>query len=236
VPVTQVLVDTGRPRTIQALDFAALFEQACRAGAVIEVVPAVGDTIGEGIVLLRVYGGNKPIDERRLLKAFLLGDERTFEQDPKYAIFLLVDVAIRALSPAVNDPATAVQALDQIEDLLLRLARRRLEIGEFRNADGELRLIVPFPEWEDFLTLALEEIRHYGAGSKHVMRRMRALLSDLMEAAPPERGLTLRRQQERLEKVIASSFSDPDELMLASVEDRQGIGAPRKRHARFERV
>ena len=113
----------------RALDFAALFDLACQAGAIVEVVSAVGDTIGEGIILLRVYGGRRPIDESKLIAAFILGDERTFEQDPKYAIFLLVDIAMRALSPAVNDPATAVQALDQIEDLLLRLARRRLEIG-----------------------------------------------------------------------------------------------------------
>ena len=59
--------------------------------------------------------------------------ERTFEQDPKYALRLLVDIAIRALSPAINDPTTAVQALDQIQDLLLRLGRRRLEIGAVRE-------------------------------------------------------------------------------------------------------
>jgi hypothetical protein len=95
-------------------------------------------------------------------------------------------------------------------------------------------VVVPFPAWEDFLTLAFEEIRHFGGGSKHGTRRLRALLSDLLEAAPPERRRALRREQERLDNVIARSFSDPDELMLASVEDRQGIGAPRKRHTRCE--
>jgi uncharacterized membrane protein len=187
LPLSQTLVLTGRPRTIQALDGHALLETACAASAVIDVGCAVGDTIGEGMVLLRVYGATKPIDERKLTNAFTLGDERTFEQDPKYAIFLLVDIAIRALSPAVNDPATAVQALDHIGDMLLRLGRRRLEIGAFRDGAGELRLVVPFPSWDDFLMLALEEIRHYGAGSKHVMRRIRALLADLVEVGPPER-------------------------------------------------
>ncbi len=234
LPVTQVLINSGRPRTIQALDVPALLEAACGAAAVIEVVSAVGDTIGEGMILLRVYGGTKPIDEHKLMKSFILGDERTFEQDPKYAIFLLVDIAIRALSPAVNDPSTAVQALDHIEDLLLRLGRRRLEIGACRNADGDLRLVVPFPAWEDFLMLALEEIRHYGAGSRHVMRRMHALLSDLIEVAPAERCPALRREQERLEATTARSFSDREETLLAGIEDRQGIGSPRRRHARAE--
>jgi uncharacterized membrane protein len=233
-PLTQVLIDAGRPRAIQALDMAALLDAASEADAIIEVISAVGDTIGEGMVLLRVYGGRAPIDEHKLMKSFTFGDERTFEQDPKYAIFLLVDIAIRALSPAVNDPATAVQALDQIEDLLLRLGRRRLEIGAFRDANGGLRLVVPFPSWEDFLMLALEEIRHYGATSKHVTRRLMALLSDLADALPPERRQALRRQKEWTEAAIERSFPDHDEALLAAVEDRQGIGSPRRRQARVK--
>jgi uncharacterized membrane protein len=234
LPVTQALVDAGRPRTIQALDVAELLNVACEADAVIEVVSAVGDTIGEGMILMRVHGGRGPIDERKLMKCFTLGDERTFEQDPKYAIFLLVDIAIRALSPAVNDPATAVQALDQIEDLLLRLGRRRLEIGAFRDAGGDLRLVVPLPAWEDFLMLALEEIRHYGATSKHVTRRLMALLSDLADAMPPERRQALRLQKEWTQAVIEKAFPDHNEALLAAVEDRQGIGSPRRRHVRVE--
>jgi uncharacterized membrane protein len=230
LPVTQTLLETSRPRTVQALDLAALFSAACEAGAVIEVVSAVGDTVAEGMPLLRVYGAKSPIPDRRLRKAVVVGDERTFEQDPKYAVFLLVDIAIRALSPAVNDPATAVQALDHIEDLLLHLGRRRLEIGAFRDGAGSLRLAVPFPDWEDFLMLALEEIRHYGAQSKHVMRRMTALLADLLDGVPAERRRAVRREQERLETVIARSFPDHDEMALAGVEDRQGIGSPRRRH------
>lgn len=228
LPVTQILVDTGRPRAIQALDIPDLLSAACESGGMIEVVSAVGDTVSEGMVLLRVRNAERQLDERRLRRAFILGDQRTFEQDPKYAIFLLVDIAIRALSPAVNDPATAVQALDHIEDLLLRLGRRRLEIGGFRDGTGNLRLVVPLPAWEDFLTLAVEEIRHYGASSKHVMRRMQALFSELTDAVPPERRAALRREQERLEGVIARSFSDADEMLLARVADRQGIGAPTK--------
>ena len=195
------------------------------------VIERQSDTVGEGIVLLRVHGARGRIDEHELMEAIILGSERTFEQDPKYAIHLLVDIAIRALSPAVNDPSTAVQALDQIEDLLLRLGRRSLEVGAFRDRNGNLRLVLPFPAWEDFLTLALEEIRHYGATSKQVMRRMGALLSDLMEALPAERRRALRWERERLEAAILRSYDDDEEIVLASVEDRQGLGAPRKHRA-----
>jgi uncharacterized membrane protein len=76
---------------------------------------------------------------------------------------LLVDIAIRALSPAINDPTTAVQALDQIEDPLVRLGQRNLEIGAYRDTAGELRLVVPFPAWEDLVRLAFDEICFCGA-------------------------------------------------------------------------
>ena len=76
------------------------------------MVAAVGDTVVELTPVLRVFGAERPIDERKLRHGVEIGGERTFEQDPKYAIRLLVDIAIRALSPAINDPTTAVQALD----------------------------------------------------------------------------------------------------------------------------
>jgi uncharacterized membrane protein len=150
-----------------------------------------------------------------------------FEQDPKYALRLLVDIAIKALSPAINDPTTAVQALDQIQDQLLRLGRRRLEIGASRDSHGTLRLVVPHPTWEDFLRLAFDEIRSCGATSVQVMRRMRALMSDLIAALPEERRPALEHQRERLDRAIALSFEDEEEKLDASMEDRQGLGMPR---------
>jgi uncharacterized membrane protein len=80
----------------------------------IEIVVAVGDTVVELTPLLHVCGTREPIPEEKLRRGIEVGNERTFEQDPKYAIRLLVDIAIKALSPAINDPTTAVQALDQI--------------------------------------------------------------------------------------------------------------------------
>jgi uncharacterized membrane protein len=163
-----------------------------------------------------------------------MGRERTFEQDPKYAIRLLVDIAIKALSPAINDPTTAVQALDQIEDLLLRLGRRQLQVGTARDADGAPRLVIPGPTWEDFLMLAFDEIRFCGATSVQIMRRMRALISDLISALPKERHPALRHYQKRLDSTIARSFEDAEEQLEASIEDRQGLGVPRRLQPQIE--
>jgi uncharacterized membrane protein len=156
LPVTQTLTHVGRPQVIQAIHCTALVELAAASGAVIELAAAVGDTVLEMTPLLRVRGAPQRLDEDSLMSTIELGDERTFEQDPKYAIRLVVDIAIKALSPAINDPTTAVQALDQIEDLLLRLGRRQLDLGAFRDRQGRLRLVVPFPTWEDFLRLGLD--------------------------------------------------------------------------------
>ena len=228
-PKTQSLVYNGPPRAIQSLNIAAIVALAERANAVIEMASAVGDTLVESTPLLRVYSAHAPISELDLRQAIRIGGQRTFEQDPKYSIHLLADIAIRALSPAINDPTTAVQALDQIEDLLLRLGRRSLEIGKVRDHAGSLRLVFPVPTWEDFLDLALSQIRSYGATSMQVMRRLKALLSDLIDALPEERRPELRRQQKRLDITIVRSFPDMDDQVEASEEDREGLGATRRR-------
>jgi len=222
--VTQTVNHVGRPQVVQATRITALVELAAAANAVIEMTAAVGDTLVETTPILRVRGAGQALPEERLLDAIEMGDERTFEQDPKYAIRLMVDIAIKALSPAINDPTTAVQALDHIEDLLLRLGRCRLEIGTFRDKSGRVRLVVPFPAWDDFLLLALDEIRAYGADSVQVMRRMKALIKGLLAVLPAERHAALRHWEERLEGSIARSFADAEEKRDASVADRQGLG------------
>lgn len=176
-----------------------------------EVVSSAGDFVVEGTLLVRVYGGAQNLDLQAVREAFEMGEERTFEQDPKYAIRLLVDIAIKALSPAVNDPTTAVQALDQIEDLLRRLGRRRLEIVAIRDSGGTLRLVIPHPLWDVFLILAFEEIRFCGAKSVQVMRRMNALISDLILALPGERHKPLQQYQLRLNATIAGSFENTED-------------------------
>ena len=226
--VSQVLVHRGGPAVIQAIDVPGLVALAAGAGAVVEVAWAVGDTVIDGMPLLRVHGGATPSPSGSCGGSCSLGAERTFEQDPKYAIRLLVDIAIKALSPAINDPTTAVQALDQLEDLLLRLGRRSLAAGRARDASGSLRLVFPVPSWEDFLVLAFDEIRYYGASSIQVMRRMRALLLDLMKSVPPERLPALERYLERVDNGIRRAFEDGPDRKDALEQDRQGLGLSRE--------
>ena len=227
-PCVQTLQHHGHPRVVQAANIPMLVDLASKSGCIIDLLVTVGDTVLDTAPILRVYGAASPLPEEMLRSAVELGSERTFEQDPKYAIRLLVDIAIKALSPAVNDPTTAVQALDQIEDLVVRLGRRRLEIGAFRDSQNDLRLLMRFPAWEDFLRLAFDEIRLYGATSMQVMRRMKALLNQSMRLLPEERLPALRHWQDRLQTTVDRTYSDAQDKLDASDEDSQGFGSSRR--------
>lgn len=224
LPLTQTLAYSGRPRIVQSLQVGELLALACTSKAVIEVTSAIGDSVLEKSPLLRVYSAQRPLDENALRNAMEIGDERTFQQDPKYAMRLVVDIAIKALSPAINDPTTAVQALDQIEDMLLRLGQRRLQMGVYRDENNSIRLVVPFPKWEDFLRLGLDEIRFCGANSIQVMRRMNALIKNLLDVLPAVRHPELHRWEQRLQATVERAFTDEQEKKDASVADRQGLG------------
>ncbi len=217
----------GGPLVVQAVRSEALVALASRTDVVIVMAVAVGDTVMDGMPILRVHGTGASPPAERLRRAVELGPDRTFEQDPKYAVRLLVDVAIKALSPAINDPTTAVQALDQIEDLLLRMGRRDLDVGCARDADGRLRLVMPVPTWNDLVVLALDEIRYCGATSVQVMRRMRALLEDLKEHVRPDRRGALEYYLARVDKGIRRDFEDADDQRDALERDRQGLGLSR---------
>jgi uncharacterized membrane protein len=141
-------------QVVVALDRTGIADLAVSYDAVIQLVPAIGDHVPASGTLLNVYG-SRELPERRLRRAVVLGDERTIDDDPAFAIRMLVDVAIKALSPAVNDPTTAVQSLDRIEDLLRYAASKHLSTGTVTDRHGTVRLVYPTPTWQDLIELAL---------------------------------------------------------------------------------
>ena len=228
LPVTQTLIHTGAPMVITEYDVHGLVQLAGAADGVITLPYPVGDSVFEGDTLAVLHGAANPIPLTALGQAVQLERQRAFEQDPKYAIRLLVDISIKALSPAVNDPTTAVQALDEIEDLLLRLGKRQLDIGKVKDGVGVLRLIFPTPTWEDFLSLAFDEIRFYGNTSLQVMRRLRTALCDLVAAVPLERQQAVRHYLEHLDQNVKGAIADAEDRSTAMHQDRQGLGLTRE--------
>jgi uncharacterized membrane protein len=142
-----------------------------------------------------------------------------------------VDIAIKALSSAINDPTTAVQAIDQLEDILHRLGQHKLGDIQLSDSDGIVRLTCRIPRWEDFLRLSFDEIRHYGANSVQVMRRLRSALVGLAESMSDlSRVEAVNAYVKQLDLWISRSSLDDEGRAVASQQDRQGLGAPRRSH------
>uniref|UniRef100_A0AAU2JZW8 DUF2254 domain-containing protein n=1 Tax=Streptomyces sp. NBC_00049 TaxID=2903617 RepID=A0AAU2JZW8_9ACTN len=225
-PVT--LIRSERGGVIQAFDAAGLIATAVRHDCVLVLAHQVGDFVPPGTTLVEAHGSVRTPDPRRVIGLVALGTERTIEQDPAFALRILVDIAIRALSPAVNDPTTAVQVLNHIDTFLHVVGRARLR-GRYvlADAEGRPRLVVPGRGWENYLQLGVTEIREYGATSLQVCRRLRALLDDLLESQPAERLPSVRAELALLDESVRRAFADPARRADARTADRQGIGGER---------
>jgi uncharacterized membrane protein len=210
--------------TFLAFGAAELVEAARRADCVIELAPQVGDFVPRGDPLFRVYPADRDIDSAELMQMVAFGAERTLEQDPAFAFRIMVDIASRALSPAVNDPTTAVLAIDQLHRDLLYLGRRELSSGSATDDSGKMRLVYPTPQWEDFVALATNEIRLFGANSIQVARRLAAMLEHLAGALPEPRRPPLREELAMLERAVERAFPDERDRRRAHMGDLQGIG------------
>jgi len=226
------LHNNGQPRTVTcaidgavlAFDKKGLIALATESDCLIEMTPEVGDFIVNDDPLFRIYQGGSDLSDEQLQDMVAIGHERTLEQDPLFAFRIIVDIASKALSPAVNDPTTAVLAIDHIHHLLRDIGKRYLAEGHERDAAGKLRLIYRTPNWEDFVRLGTTEIRQYGAESIQVQRRLRAMLENLIETLPERRVPILRQELVLLTTSSKRSFPDLADQTLAEAGDLQGIG------------
>ena len=205
LPVAAVL---PAPRTgvVTHIDIDRLVTMARDAGVVLRTELGPGDFVAEGAPLIEVLGAGAvdagAVDAGAVVGAITVSDDRTMQQDVAFGFRQLVDIAEKALSPGINDPTTAVQALDQLHDLLRRLATRSLRDGLYRDDRGAVRLVTPAETFAGYLDLALAEIDQYGADVLQVQRRIDVLLADVGAAARPEhRAVVVGRQLERARRV-----------------------------------
>ncbi|HEX3403250.1 MAG TPA: DUF2254 domain-containing protein [Acetobacteraceae bacterium] len=226
---TRVVEHDGTSAIVLAVNVDSLIALARRAEGVIAFVPRVGDFVASGEPLYRLYGNAAQIDDRKLRAQVAFGPERTIEQDSTFAFRVIVDIGIKALSPAINDPSTAVMAIDQLHRLLGNVGRRHLHEDALLDANGALRLIFQTPGWDDFVQLAVSEIRLYGAGNFQVSRRLRAMIENLLESLPENRRPALRRELDLLDRALPKLHEFPEDLDLARKADFQGLGGSSKR-------
>ncbi|MEU8138008.1 DUF2254 domain-containing protein [Streptodolium elevatio] len=223
VPVA--VVDYWGPGgVLRYVDVNRLARVARRHDCVVKLVARVGDFLVNGTPLVEVYGGDPVPPPFELARALHLGTERNMHQDFAFGFRQLSDISARALSPAVNDPTTAVNAFDRIH--LLLVAAVRLPLGTRAHCDrkGAVRVIEAVPEWSDVVDLAYTETRLFGAGSPQVTRRLAASLDDLLAIAPAHRRAPLERQKTLLREAVEAAYRDVPDRAFALQPDRQGIG------------
>jgi uncharacterized membrane protein len=196
----------GTTRTLRWTDAGTLLVQvnvaklcavAVGAEAVVHLHVGVGEEILRGDVLMTVHGATHPIADRALLRHVQVGIDRRFDQDPLQAFRLLNEIAIRALSPAINDPASAVTVTAAVEDLLRIVADKDLDIGRVTDPDGVLRVVLKMPTWDDFLSVGVDDLAPYSADSPMAAARMTSLLDELAGVVPPERRAAVELRQRR---------------------------------------
>jgi uncharacterized membrane protein len=197
-----------RDAIVQVIDVPRVVRAAQRADVVLQFKVGSGEMISEGATVAVVRGESEAALEREILKAFTVGEERTFEQDPALAIRLLADIALRALSPAVNDPTTATQAIDTMDGLFRVLATRELSVECVPDRDGTIRVELVLPTWDDYLAIALDEIIALPGHSPNVSRRILRLLDDLTRIAPPRRRSALQTRRRQIHKPDAQASAD----------------------------
>jgi uncharacterized membrane protein len=215
---------------IQALDMRGLVAWARANDCVVVVRYPVGDFVPAGAAVIEAHGtvaGDPSAAQKALDAMIAFGDERTIEQDPAFAIRIMVDIAARALSPAVNDPTTGVQILDHLEDLLGLLGRSPPPERSARSGGPATRgVVIPTRSWADYLMLGVTEIREYGAPNIQIVRRLRAMLDELRESVHAENRAAVDDQLARLDATVAEHWQGSPDLDLARTGDRQGVGGP----------
>ncbi|MEU0448321.1 DUF2254 domain-containing protein [Streptomyces tendae] len=221
-PVTAWVAHDGQGGVLRDVHVARLVRVARGHGVVLRLVPRIGDFLVPGTPVLAVHGGAAP-PRRALRYALSVGVERTFHQDLAFGLRQLSDIGLRALSPAVNDPTTAVQALDRVVQILATLSRRPLDAALHRDRRGVVRLVQPVPGWAELVDLGFAEVRACAVGSPQVTRRLVAGLDDLLRLVPPERREPLLRQRELLRQAVERTAPTPADRAFALRPDRQGI-------------
>lgn len=213
---TSVLHSVDRAGVVVAVDEDRLLRCAREADVIVRLVPLVGEFVPTKGVVFEIHGDVTEETQAQMLQCVGLARERTMHQDPAFGFRQIVDIAERALSPGVNDPTTAVQAVDELHDLLRRLADRRFPSEARLDDDGALRVVAPRYGWGDYVGLAFDEIRHYGRGSIQVARRMRGAIDDLLAVAPEHRRGPLDRQLRLLEESTRRDFPDEEDSRRAA--------------------
>ena len=201
---------------LQAVDGRSLFRLGEGRRLVIVMEPEIGDFVVPGQALASVSPPGQVDDAvfRQVRKAFLLGPERTPEQDVEFGIVEISDIAIKALSPGINDPTTAFRCIDRLSEILLEMGTRAPP-RPWRTEEGHVHYLARHPTFERAVGLAFDQIRHFGASNPGIVRKLLEVLTRLASLVPPpRRPLVLAQAEAVLEDARAR---------IESAVDRAGV-------------
>ena len=200
---------------VQIVDGDALIEAASRADVIVHLIHRPGRFVIKGLTLARVYPperAGKALAES-VQDAFGIGPLRTTAQDLEFAVDQLVEVAVRSLSPAVNDPFTAMACVDVLAAALCRLARRDTPSPFRADGAGRLRVIVHTSTFSDVVEAAFNQIRQYARGSVAVTIRLLEAIASIAQAAhDPEQRAVLLRHAQMVHRQARQAIAEPQDL------------------------
>lgn len=189
--------------------------------------PRIGEFILTGRALVTAWP-ESAVDaelERRVNRAFVLGQEPTPEQDLSFGIIEISDIAVKALSPGVNDPTTALRCIDRLSDILLEIGRRREHTPDADPAEPARFLAQPV-DFERLAGMAFDQIRHYGASNAIITRKLVDTLSQLLDLLPPDRHEPIRAQLgDTIEEARRAMVSPLELAGFERMLGREGVGA-----------
>ncbi|MFF0753049.1 DUF2254 family protein [Streptomyces sp. NPDC004267] len=204
--VTSAVAWAAGSALVAQVDVVRLARTAARAEAVVVLTVPVGAPVYPGDVVAEIRGGSAPAAQAltaEVLEAVVPGTERVFHQDPALAFRLLSDIGLRALSPAINDPATAVQVLDAVEDLLRMVAGTELGARSVADGAGAVRVVLALPSWEELLRVGFDDLCRAASDAPMVLARARELLVRVREVALEERRPALEERLVWVEREFA---------------------------------
>ncbi len=203
---------------VRSIDAESLLEAVQPPITWLWVRPQIGDFITYGSILAEYTGGAGADDElaASIRSACILEPERTTTQDLLFAIRQIVDIALRALSPGINDMTTAEHALWQLGDMVGRLGTRPFPASERRAAAGQVILLLSRPTWDAFVVAAFDQIRHASEQDIHVTHTLLAVLADLAPRLPlgPRRAAVSRQVAAVRYALTQASWSPADAAEL----------------------
>jgi uncharacterized membrane protein len=220
-PIT--VVRSRKGGVLGGVDVRRLARIAASRECTLEVRVRIGEYVGCGQTVVIVRGERSP-SARRIRSAVVLDTERTMFDDPAFGLRQLVDIASRALSPGINDPTTAVQALDRITEAMIGIGQRADPPANYLWKGQEIRLVRPVHDWPAFVELAFTEVRRFGHDSPQIARRLAASIDDLLHELDEHRHPPLLHQRRLLEDAVRATALPPAEQRLMLIADRSGLG------------